>query len=65
MMRPTQGMSIHPTHMGVIGFPVVMNNCPAGQEGWNSTPLGADAVSYTHLTLPTTPSLYISHLSQS
>ena len=44
MMRPTQGMSIHPTHMGVIGFPVVMNNCPAGQEGWNSTALGADAI---------------------
>jgi hypothetical protein len=21
-----------------------MNNCPAGQEGWNSTALGADAV---------------------
>ncbi len=44
MMRPAQGVSIHPTHMGVIGFPVVMNNCPAVQEGWNSTALGADAV---------------------
>ena len=32
MMRPTQGMSIHPTHMGVIGFPVVMNNCMAKIE---------------------------------
>jgi hypothetical protein len=44
MMRPPQDMSIHPNHMGVIGLPVAMNNCPAGQEGWNSTALGADAV---------------------
>jgi hypothetical protein len=23
--------------MGVVGFPVIMNDRPAGQEGWNGT----------------------------
>ena len=44
VMRPAEGVSVHPTHMGVVGFPVIVNDRPAGQEGWNSTALGVDAV---------------------
>ena len=44
VMRSAEGVGVHPTHMGVIGFPVVMNDRPAGQKGWNSTALGVDAV---------------------
>ena len=44
VMRPAEGVGVHSTHMGVVGFPVIMNDRPAGQEGWNSTALGADAV---------------------
>ena len=28
--------------MSVVGFPVIMNDRPAGQEGWNSTAPGVD-----------------------
>ena len=34
VMRPAQGVGVHPTHMSVVGFPVIMNDRPAGQEGW-------------------------------
>ena len=44
VMRPAKGVSVHCAHMGVVGFPVIMNDRPAGQEGWNSTALGVDAV---------------------
>ena len=44
VMRPAEGVCIHPTHMGVIGFPVIMNDRSAAQEGWNSPALGADAI---------------------
>ncbi len=44
VMRPAEGVGVHSAHMGVVGFPVIMNDRPAGQEGWNSTAFGADAV---------------------
>ena len=43
-MRPAEGVGVYSVHMGVVGFPVIMNDRPAGQKGWNSTALGVDAV---------------------
>ena len=45
VMRSAEGVGVHSVHMGVVGFPVIMNDRPAGQKGWNSTALGVDAVS--------------------
>ena len=44
VMRPAEGVGVHLTHMGVIGFPVIMNDRPTGQESGNSAALGVDAV---------------------
>ena len=37
-------MGAHLNHMGVVGFPVITNDRPAGQESWNGTAGGADEV---------------------
>jgi hypothetical protein len=44
VMGAAQGMGVHYAHMGVVGFPVIMNDRSAVQEGWNITALGAEAI---------------------
>ncbi len=44
VMCPTEGVCVHPLHMGVIRFPVIMDDRPTVQEGWNSTAPGIDPV---------------------